>query len=871
MSIQITKPTYLMPPARLETNGLVLDASAKNQNGTNDVDTIKLENLFLRDADVFQTSLHSEDYLDSLVPIITDALRANALSDFITKLNNIVKGKDEELNVLSLNSAHDINTCIDTIDKVSTQSEELSDSLAQVNQALNKSVFELIAKKKALIKCKETSQRIQETSTVLNLCIQVLEISNRILEWIKQHKYFSALKLIEELTSIHLPKVKDFSFALKIYDSIPHLTSMIKEESFDNLSKWLSTHIERKMGIIGDCIFLNLVDLRESWEKLRNNSAIPALLPHRLNSPVELSMRDPALALNVFESKELQIPLAPIYDCILVYQSLNDVSSLATIYHKVWMKKYQRVIYPITLSSDIQGKLSTQDSSVSFQNIESLATYLQKIAAFFVVDKQLNQQTKFELRSNSTADDLWESYSVRLKPVLENFLKSRKWGLDDLGPLADFKDLVGNFLQVMENSQYKTSDLYTIMVDIFKNYFGPILIQHFRLEFIDSIQSDHYMPLVVTDRHDYDNVMKICWYKKDASFAPKNVKSMPISFPFSEDYVHYCLGIRTLLQDIVDFTSNHYNRDLSELNHIIVNDIFENVLSDESGKGICNDIKEFIGKNSNNKEIVAQSYTNLEYYLFSLYEVGKLLDRKLRAVNGVGIINIDTNSVFKLKAIELFTGIRKYSEDAIFKMVDIKLKELLDMVEYNDWMPQEANLDPSFFILDFSLFLENLFNSIFSNLPSSFRTLGLFRSFDFVAEYFLNILDDAPQFNKIAIENFNLDVTHLESSMTKLAKTESSDPEQGAVALQSTFETLRQSVDLLLLDTYDEYIKNPSFRMRRFDRLRFEDAMKLIKKMSVGKGDADDQSSMEAGPSSFAGIDREGSILSKWKFRMSDQ
>lgn len=853
-------------------NGLKDRAMTMVKPNSDDIDAIQLENLFIRDADVFQTSLHSEDYLDSLVPIITDALRANALSDFIVKLNNIVKAKDDELNDISLNSAHDINTCIDTIDTVSTESQELSVNLSQVNKILNKSVFELISKKKALIKCKETSQKIEETSVVLNLCIQVLEISNKILDWIKQHKYFSALKLIDELSSIHLPKVKDFTFAVKIYDSIPHLTAMIKEESFDSLSKWLSTHIERKVDVIGECIFANLAELQENWEKLRNNAKIPALLPHHLNSPVEVSMRDPSLYLNVFDSKELQIPLAPIYDCILVYQSLNDIGSLASIYHKEWMKKYQRIIYPITLSANVKGRqLSSHDPSVSFQNLESLAAYLQKIAAFFVVDKQLNKQTKFELRSNSTADDLWESYSVKLKPVLINFLQSHKWGVNDLGILADFKDLLGNFLQVMENSQYKISDLYTIMIDIFRDYFGPILIQHFRIEFIDSIQSDHYMPLVVTDRHDYDNVMKICWYKKDANFAPRNVHSMPISFPFSEDYVHYCLGIRTLLKDVLEFTSRHYSHELSDLNHIIVNDIFEKVLGNEPGIGICNDIKEFISKNSNNKEIVAQSYTNLEYYLFSLYEIGKLLDERLRATNGIGIINIDTHSVFKLKAIELFTSIRKFSEDAIFKMVDVKLKELLDMVEYDDWMPQTSNTDPNFFILDFSLFLENLFNSIFTNLPSSFRTLGLFRSFDFIAEYFLNILEDAPHYNRIAISNLNLDITHLEKSMANLAQSESNDPEQGSVALQSTFETLRQSIDLLLLENYDEFIKNPSFRMRRFDRLKYEDAMKLIKKMQVPRDDADNQSIAELTNANSSILDRESSLLSKWKFRISDQ
>lgn len=842
-----------------------------------DTDTIQLENLFIRDADVFQTSLNSEDYLDSLAPLIKDALKSNGLADFINKLNDIVKDKDTELNEISLDSAHDINLCIDTIDEVSRESDDLNQNLQQVNGFLNKSVFELIAKKKALIKSKETVSRINETTVVLKLCIQVLEITNKIHELIKQHKYFSALKLIDELTSIHLPKVKDFSFSVKIYDSIPHLTEMIKTESFENLCKWLSTHLERRIGDIGDGLFLNLADLQDNWEKLRSEPENTAFLPHRLNSPIELALRDPSLHFSVFELKELGITLSPIYDCILVYESLNESSVLSSAYHKEWMKKYQRIIYPITLSVKTNEKLAIyQETVVLFPDIDSLYTYLQKIAAFFVADKQLNTKTKFDLRSNATSDDLWESFAIKLKPVVLNFLQKRKWGLDDLGLLADFKDILGNFLQVMENSQFKISDLYEIMTLVFRDYFGPILIQHFRIEFMESIQSDHYMPLVVTDKADYDNVMRICWYKKDASFAPKNVKSMPISFPFSEDYVHYCLGVRTLLQDILDFTSRHYSYEMTELNQIIVNDIFEKVLGDEPGVGICNDIREFMMKNSNNKEIVAQSYTNLEYYLFSLYEVGKLIDRRLRVFNGIGIINIDANSTFKLKAIELFSNTRKFAEDAIFKMVDLKLRELLDMVEYDDWLPNTANTDPNFFVLDFSLFLENLFNSIFSNLPSTFRTLGLFRSYDFVAEHFLGTLYGVQRFNRTAIENFNLDIKHLEESMAMLAATESSDENGGSVALQSTFAELRQSIDLLLLENYDEYMKNPSFRMRKFDRLKYEDAVKLILKMQ-----GESENSLYADDSvntSLTGLDREGTIFAgsaakfaKWsKFKKED-
>lgn len=840
--------------------------NAADSNGSSkgklDIDSVQLEKLFIRDADVFQTTLDSEDYLDSLAPLIKDALKANALSEFIGKLNDIVKQKDGELNDISFGSARDINKCIKSIDGVSQESAALSKTMQHVNNYLNKSAFELVSRKNALIKNKETAGKVNDTITTLNLCNQVLEINNKILELIKQQKSFSALKLIDELQSIHLPKVKDFSFSVKIVNSIPHMTSMIKEESFDSLKMWLTTHLERKIDRIGDLIYENLYRLDEHWESLRNESRGGFLLPHRLNSPIEISMRDPALAFHVFESEELGISLKPIYDCILAYNSLKDSSTLSGMYHKEWMEKYRKIIHPITLSaSNSYGTVSSQEPSVLFPDLNSLESYLRKIAAFFVADKELNTKTKFELRTNATSDDLWESYVFKLKPVLLNFLNTRKWLRDDLDLLSNFKECLGHFLQIMENSQFKITELYEIMIIIFRDYFGPILIEDFRLEFLTSIQSDHYMPLGVSDREDYDNVMKLCWYRKDASFAPQNVKSMPISFPFSEDYVHYCLGIRTLIQEILDFVSRQYNYDLNEINRIIVEDIFERVLGDEPGVGICNDIKDFIGKNSRNKEIVAQSFSNLEYYVYSLYEIGQLLDSKLRKFNGIGIMNIDTNSIFKLRAIGLFTEARKFSEDTIFAMVDQKLRELVESVEYEDWYPATPNSDPNFFILDFSLFLENMFNSIFSNLPSSFKTLGLFRSFDFISEYFVNILINARGFNKIAIHNFDLDVKHLEQSMTKLSDSGNTDEQSRVVALKSTFAELRQTIDMLLLDDYEEFQKNPSFRMRRFDRLKYDTAMSLVKKMQ--REDVADEN--EAGNDTVgglnSGLERENSVF----------
>lgn len=816
-------------------------AQGKQMNGTN-LDTIQLENLLLRDEDIFQTSLNSEDYLESLAPIVKGALKVNGLSNLISKLNDIVKDKDDELNELSLNSTQDIDSCVDSIDNVHLNSSELNANVLQASSFLSKSVYDLILKKKDLIKSKEVTSKINETTVVLSLCIQVLEITNKTHELIKQHKYFSALKLIDELTNIHLPKVENLSFAIKIYDSIPHLTKMIRDESFESLCRWLSILTEKRIREIGPSLFENLHDLQNNWDKIRKNKNNDTFLAHRLNSPIELAMRDPVYNYDITQDIDMGIDLSDLFDAILVYQTLNELTYLSTSYHKEWLKRYNRAIYPITSSVNNNNDKSKYNETIAhFPNFESLSDYLKKISAFFIADKHINLATKFQIRNNGASNDLWDSYVLKLKPVLLNHLHSNNFSLTEL---TEFKDLIGDFLQLMENNNYKITELYEILTIIFRDYFGPELIQEFRLQFIESIQSDHYMPLVVNDKIDYENVMAICWYKSDSSFAPKNVKSMPISFPFSEDYLHYCYGIRRLLENIVDFISQHYTADLSELNNIIVNDIFEKVLGDEPGVGISNDIKEFIKKNSNNKEIIAQSYTNLDYYLYSLYEIGALLNRRLRSINGIGVHNIDANGTFTLKAIELFSKVRKFSEDAIFNMVDLKIRELLDMVEYDDWLPEVRNTEPNFSIKDFALFLENLFTSIFSNLPQTLRTLGLFRTFDFVAEHFLNTLKDVDRYNKIAIENFDLDIKHLEQSMSGLytSQNESAESGGGNVALQSTFIELRQCVDLLLLDNYEDFTRNSSLRMRRFDRLKFEDGVELISKMQLN--DDDDEAMM---------------------------
>ena len=114
----------------------------------------------------------------------------------------------------------------------------------------------------------------------------------------------------------------------------------------------------------------------------------------------------------------------------------------------------------------------------------------------------------------------------------------------------------------MDNHDYDISELYEVMMMIFKEYYAPLTIQTFRKQFVASIQSDRYRPLTVTDEADYTAIMQNVWYKDDASFAPAYVKSFPVTFPFSEDYVHYCIQVRRLLKDVLRFIGDYYNYEI---------------------------------------------------------------------------------------------------------------------------------------------------------------------------------------------------------------------------------------------------------------------------------------------------------------------
>lgn len=787
-----------------------------------DGEVFGIELILKKESEIIQSLFSCDNPIERLTSILKEKIKNNQLGELIGGLNEMAKSTEEDLKRIFLSSSEDISNYLNFIDNNQVFAEEMNNKVQNVMERINQNICEVVEEKNIEIKKKDKMNKINETIIVLDMCRSMFYLSNKIHIMIKKEKFYSSLKLIDVLEHIHLPKFENFDFVNKISELIPLLKSKIETRSFENLVKWHNIEMERNLGTTADIIYNNLEILQNTWKNFKKDNS--EFSSYKLNSPVELSVRYTLLKSNNFLNENFVSNMDIMHNTILVYQMLNQLKKLSMLYHKEIINKYNKMVYPIIII------LSESDNK--FTNITELNDFLRKVASFFLIDNKINESTRYVIRSRESSNELWSSFQKKIAIVLESFLNTYKF--ETVDEIISFKDVLGNFIQIMKNGDYRISPLYVYLIKIFRDFYIPFLIKNFRSNFIESIQSDHFMPLVVSLKKDYDSILKVCWYSPEMFDSLGDIKHGPISFPFSEDYVNFCLCVKLNFEDLIEFIDCYYAFDISLINDLILKNFFEKILSFEDNVGVCKDLQDFIQKNFDVKEIISQFYTNLEYYLFALNEISDMINSSLKKHTGLGIYS-DKNEKYVLKAINHFTELKNYSEKLIFDMVDSKISALLEFLNYDDWFPTIKNKEANYSIKDFCLFLENLFLSLFSVLPKNIKLLGFVRTYETIWKHFSKSLKNASSFNRISIMNFDLDIKFIENLMNRLKSSFLNVSFPIDEKLDKTFSELRQYVDLLKLDSFDEFIKNPQYRKEHFYQIEYNDGLKLIEKLSNSK------------------------------------
>ncbi|CDK29876.1 unnamed protein product [Kuraishia capsulata CBS 1993] len=769
-------------------------------------------------SSLIQYSLNSENYLDQLVPLMKTALKSGTLEDFINELDDTTRIREEELQSLSFKSADDILASVESISKVQDRSADIQQHLQSVSQRLSSTGLELSEKKKILVSYKKLHSKINETTYILNSCLEVLDRTNKIVDLIKQENYYNALKKLEDLSNVHLPEIENFEFTKRIFNSIPSLRNLIQESSFSSLSNWLKNDIEKNWPHIGRALFENMIELNDDWKRQKADD--PSLKTYRINSSIERCLRSEVFkSFDPLRNRSVKIDLTPVYNAIIVFQTLEESEKLRDDYNKEWNLKRERLLSQIPMDDINANGYGKQSVQSAFKNSKALTIFLQQLAGFLIMDKVVNSSTEYQLRTRQSTLDMYDSLVTKLVPILLNHVRS----LTTEETLIDAKESLGIFIQILEDYDYEVSSLYKVLVTVFRS-FVSIKTKEFEREYGRLTNEDNLMPVHVDSERFYRNVVAVCYY-------PFKYNEVPKTLPFSTIYPTTCVELRKLIKNIYVFLDKYYSDINSEVLVII-----ESALDDTLVNVILKDLKTKV--NSTIREELSQSLINMEFFMNSVHEI----EAQLNYSDESFLANVRTSSasttgaLIKLKSHKAFQEIRKETEDNLFALVDTKVNDLMDFAEW-DWDTKQLNTNPTDFVQDIGQFLQMMFASTFSNLPHNIKSLLLIRTFDLLADHFMTFLKESPFYTAEAIANFDRDVTYIESIINSLNDAEEPEIAQNeeatsSVSLQSMFMGLRQLINLLREGDLDGF-KEDSIRMRKFNTIKPDEAILFMKKLDT--------------------------------------
>lgn len=778
------------------------------------------------------TDAPGPDYLEQLVPIVRDQLQnTDSLDELISTLETISEDKSRQLESICKSLEDDILISASDILKIQSASERIQNEISAIAQELDGAGVQLIDTKKEYVSLKANATKITQLMDLITLSLQMLELSNKVHDLIMRENFFIALKSLDELRGIHLrnPDINQFKFLKQVQQSLPALTDLIKLRLFESVRKMLG-NFDRSFMLIGQAVFEHTKLLIERWNRrvsAEKGELGEILKKFSLNSPIELTLRlGEGARLDPLDNEHVNIPLSPLYDAVLIYESILELDALRSRYLKEITLRKDRIFHLILKSG-------------GFSDLQAVQEFLTKAAAFFVVDATINKSTRYKLRSQQATADLWDLVVDKLIPVLIQYInKTRN---DQVNELVELKRMIGIFLKTMENYGFDIKKFYLeIVILLFKKY-QKILLDNFEEEFKILLYEDDSMPMIINDITLYKKVLAVSWYQTDnpdivpiSPITPPTSgkdfeRDFPKHLPFSQLYPMTCAQIRSFVNKLLSFLEpSIYNRDFKQLGQMLIG-LLDELMSDKIGKHL----KEKV--NLTNREEIAQNLINLDFFYISSNEVSKLLTLYNAMVatsssgGGGGNINLIKSlpqKNFRLRLVLVLKEIKKTAENMLFAMVDKKVLELVEMTEF-DFGTTIANNNPLTYIEELGEFLKAMFSSTFSNLPAQVLALLIYRTFDILADNFKDVLKTSELITDVAILNFDSDLTYIENILNELGGDGSAED---TGKLRGKFEELRQIILLLRNGSFEEF---RNFKSEKYNKVEYELGAELLNKLRI--------------------------------------
>ncbi|KAL3051941.1 hypothetical protein OYC64_002047 [Pagothenia borchgrevinki] len=731
----------------------------------------------------------------------------NAHKRFMEKLDARIRNHDREIEKMCNFHHQGFVDAITELLKVRADAEKLMGQVTDTNRRLQESGREVTCQTEEVIRCRIQQRNMATTVEKLQLCIPVLEMYSKLKEQLESKRYYAALKTMEQLEKVFIPRVSQYRFCRIMAENLPRLREEIKEISMSDLKDFLES-IRKHSDKVGETA------MRQAQLHRTFNSAVAkqASTGHYTKPVYTLNgqththnglMMDEDTGdedegdEEILTAQDL-VDFSPVYRCLHIYTVLGDRETFENYYRKQRKK---------------QARLVLQPQANMHETVEGYRRYFNQIVGFFVVEDHILHATQ-GLVTRAFTDEVWNMALSKIIAVL----RTHSSYCDDPDLVLELKNLIVIFADTLQGYGFPVNRLFDLLFEV-RDQYNETLLKKWALVFREIFELDNYSPIPVETEEEYILVVSRFPFH-DAEIEKQD---FPKKLPMSQSVPQIYTQVKELIYASLKF-SESLHRSSTEIDDMLrksTNLLLTRTLSS------C--LQNLIKKPHIGLTELVQIIINTTH----LEQACKYLEEFITNITNVSPETVHTTRLYGLST---FKDARHAAEGEIYTKLNQKIDEFIQLADY-EWGMAESDGRASGYLMDLINFLRSTFQ-VFTHLPNNnndhasmsgkvAQTACMSACKHLSTSLMQMLLDtELKQISMGAIQQFNLDVIQCELFA-------SSEPVPGfqGDTLQLAFIDLRQLLDLFMVWDWSTYLADYGQPTSKYLRVNPATALALLEKM----------------------------------------
>uniref|UniRef100_A0A8C9V2Z0 Exocyst complex component n=1 Tax=Scleropages formosus TaxID=113540 RepID=A0A8C9V2Z0_SCLFO len=730
----------------------------------------------------------------------------NAHKRFMEKLDARIRNHDREIEKMCNFHHQGFVDAITELLKVRADAEKLMGQVTDTNRRLQEAGKEVTAQMEEVIRCRVQQRNMVTTVEKLQLCIPVLEMYSKLKEQLDSKRYYAALKTMEQLQNIYIPRVSQYRFCQIMAENLPKLREEIKEISMSDLKDFLES-IRKHSDKIGQTAMKQAQQHRTFNSAVQKQASVGLAKPlYSLDSRIGIRQNELAAEERgdeddaddeVLTAPDL-VDFSPVYRCLHIYSVLGDRETFENYYRKQRKK---------------QARLVLQPQSSMHETVEGYRKYFNQIVGFFVVEDHILHATQ-GLVTRAFTDELWNMALSKIIAVL----RTHSSYCNDPDLVLELKNLIVIFADTLQVYGFPVNRLFDLLFEI-RDQYNETLLKKWALVFRDIFEQDNYSPIPVESEEEYKSVIsRFPFHDAEIEKQP-----FPKKLPMSQSVPQIYTQVKEFIYASLKF-SESLHRSSTEIDDMLrksTNLLLTRTLSS------C--LQNLIKKPHIGLTELVQIIINTTH----LEQACRYLEDFITNITNVSPETIHTTRLYGLST---FKDARHAAEGEIYTKLNQKIDEFIQLADY-EWSMSESDGRASGYLMDLINFLRSTFQ-VFTHLPNNnndhaamsgkvAQTACMSACKHLSTSLMQMLLDnELKQISMGAIQQFNLDVIQCELFA-------SSEPVPGfqGDTLQLAFIDLRQLLDLFMVWDWSTYLADYGQPNSKYLRVNPSTALALLEKM----------------------------------------